>query len=334
VLGCTVHNFKEIELFKKLNTEADQGTIGHLPNERKFRVRLRMSAHKSLRFKSHQIAQSFSCATKTYDRHAFIQNEIGHRLLERLCLLKDPPKVILDVGSGTGKLTQQIQRQFPNSAIFGLDLAFSMCDFAQQSNTSGTLHPSYVCANTQMLPFQTGSIDMIFSNCCLQWCDLPYVFSEFKRVLSPQGILFFSTFGPRTLIELKDCWQQVCAFQRVNAFMDMHDIGDLLLNLNFMTPVVDMEMICATFLQPTDLLKYLKNIGARNLNLDRPQGLTSRRKFEAMLQAYHTLKLPNGLFPATFEVIYGHAFQNDQTTYARDEDGLVRIPASNIPILD
>jgi malonyl-CoA O-methyltransferase len=53
-----------------------------------------------------------------------------------------------------------------------------------------------------------------------------------------------------------------------------------------------------------DLLDELKALGAHNMNRSRPQGLTSRRALQGMLQAYESQR-SNGLLPATYDVIFG-----------------------------
>lgn len=282
------------------------------------------------------IARSFSLAAEDYDRHAFIQKEIGARLLERLSLIKIPPKTILDVGAGTGFLTRQLQQTFPQSRIIGLDLAQGMTCYAQrkQSWRLWQNQPQYICGDMEMLPFASSSFDLIFSNFTLQWSfALNQVFAEFKRILKPNGLLFFSTVGPKTLYELRQSWATADSFTHVNSFLDLHDIGDLLLNTHFSSPVMDMEMLTIHYQHVKQLLADLKATGARNMNLTRAKGLTSKSQLEQMTAAYQTFKQPDGLLPATFEVIYGHAWQPHTALYRQGQDGMIRIPGDKIPIL-
>jgi malonyl-CoA O-methyltransferase len=287
--------------------------------------------------KKRDIARSFSMASKTYDASAFVQKEIGQRLLERLDLLKAPPNTILDVGAGTGLLTRQLQQKFPKSRIIGLDLAQGMTQFAKSKQPWHLWknRPFYICGDTEALPFANKSIDLIFSNFTLQWCfNLKQVFAEFKRVLKPNGMLFFTTLGPQTLIELRTCWEKANPHTHVNDFVDMHDIGDIILNSRFCDPVIDMEMITATYRDIKQLLIDLKATGARNMNLTRHKSITRKQDFKRMLEAYEAFKQNDGLYPATFEVIYGHAWRIDTLVHRQEEDGYVRIPADKIPLLN
>lgn len=285
--------------------------------------------------KKADIARSFSLAAKEYDQHAFIQKEIGKRLLDRLDLMKNPPLAILDVGAGTGFITRQLQNKFPKSRLYGLDLAQGMMNYAKSKQPWQIWNkkPFYICGDMEFLPFANNSFDLIFSNFTLQWsCALGKVFAEFKRILKPKGMLLFSTLGPQTLYELRNSWAKADNFTHVNDFLDMHDSGDLLLNTNFAHPVMDMEMITITYPRVEHLLKDLKATGARNMNLKRPPGCISKNKFLQMLNAYETFKQPDGLYPATFEVIYGHAWR-ETALHRQEQDGVVRIPGDKIPLL-
>ncbi|MBN9289428.1 MAG: malonyl-[acyl-carrier protein] O-methyltransferase BioC [Gammaproteobacteria bacterium 39-13] len=280
------------------------------------------------------IARSFSMAAKTYDQSAFIQKEIGQRLIDRLDLIKAPPQTILDVGAGTGFLTRQLQQKFPQSKIIGLDLAQGMMQFAKSKQPWQLWKnkPFYVCGDMEQLPFANQSFDLIFSNFTLQWSfALEKTFLELKRVLKPNGFLFFSTLGPQTLIELRQSWTD--SITHVNEFTDMHDIGDALLKTRLNDPVMDMEMITVTYSHVKQLLRDLKATGARNMNLTRAKGLTAKNHFEKMFQAYEAFKRPDNLYPATFEVIYGHAWRAISHLHREEDDGIVRIPADKIPRL-
>lgn len=282
------------------------------------------------------IAHSFSVAASAYDQHSFIQKEIGKRLIQRLSFLKKPPAAILDVGAGTGFLTRQLQQQFPMSYIVGLDLAQGMTHYAKskQSWQPWKRQPSYISGDTEMLPFRQGSFDLIFSNFTLQWClNLPEVFQEFKRVLKPEGMLFFSTLGPQTLHELRTSWASTTQYTHVNEFVDMHDIGDHLLQTQFADPVIDMDLMTVRYGEVKQLLNDLKATGAHNINLSRPKGCMTKRYFEQMLKAYEKFRQPDGLYPATFEIIYGHACQSQKRFHGQDSDGLIRIPGDKIPLL-
>ncbi len=268
-----------------------------------------------------KIAQSFNRVASKYEQYDQLQQTIGELLLERLQWLKVQPSSILDVGSGTGRLTHTIAIQYQTAQIYAIDIALQM---AKQTRKKLPLQHSVICGDATQLPLADSCIDLIISNLMLQWCQHPeIVFAEFARVLKPQGTLFFSTFGPGTLKELRHSWMQVDDNAHVNDFIEMHDLGDILLQVGLRDPVVDREYFENQYETVQSLMKYLKNIGAQFIIKDKALGLTGKNKFKAMIAAYENYRTAENQLPATFEVIYGHAL-------GRNEMGETRIPLSQL----
>ena len=143
--------------------------------------------------------------------------------------------------------------------------------------------------------------------------DPPHAFTELRRVLAPGGLLMFSTFGPDTLKELRAAYQGTDRYTHVNRFIDMHDIGDMLVHAGFADPVMDMEYITLTYADVRAVMHDLKAIGAHNVTAGRRQGMTARATFAAVERNYEGFRQA-GRLPATFEVIYGHAWLPQKRT--------------------
>lgn len=252
-------------------------------------------------------------------------------MLERLALIRIQPHWIADIGAGTCQLTKKLQQQYHQSSILAVDIAENM--LAQEQGKprfwrwrQQPLHR--ICGDAERLPVQDNSIDMIFSSLSLQWCNhLDLAFAEFRRVLKPGGLLLFSTFGPDTLKELRQCWHSIDRYNHINAFIDMHDIGDALLRQGFSDPVMDMEMMTLTYSNVMQLMKELKAIGAHNVSAGRPRGLTGRQHLEKLLSAYEQFRDHEGLLPASYEVIYGHAWQGSGPLQQRHSTETVISPS-------
>ncbi|NVK22186.1 MAG: malonyl-ACP O-methyltransferase BioC [Kangiellaceae bacterium] len=254
------------------------------------------------------IAQSFSQAAKSYDQSAFFQRIAGERLMERLDYFKLTPKHILDLGCGTGYFSRQLTKRYPDAQVTGVDFAQGMVQWCQQQSQSET----YLCADACQLPFESNSVDLIFSNLTFQWIeDLPQLFHELNRVIKPNGLLLFTTLGPDTLYELKQSWAAVDDYKHVNNFLDMHHVGDAMLSAKMLDPVVDSEPVVIGYQRVTELMRDLKNIGAHNLDQKRKSGLTSPRQLKQLEQHYQQFKLEDGQLPATYELVYGHAFATE-----------------------
>ena len=228
-------------------------------------------------------------------------------LLERLGLFRLAPARILDAGCGTGHAGPALLRRYRGSALVALDLAPAMLAAARRRRR-WLQRLDAVCADAAALPLCDASVDLVFSNLMLQWCNEPdRVFAEFRRVLRPGGLLLFSTFGPDTLRELRAAWQAADGHTHVSRFVDMHDLGDALLRAGLAEPVMDAEHLTLTYDDLHGLMRDLKSMGAHNATEGRSRGLTGRRRLARVVAHYETLRR-DGRLPATWEIVYGHAW--------------------------
>lgn len=260
-----------------------------------------------------QVRRSFDRAAATYDRAAALQREVCVRALERLDLVKLEPGLIIDAGSGTGFGARALSRRYPHASVLELDLAPGMV------RTSRSLRPwwrqwigrrgMYVCGDNERMPVRNGAAGMVWSNLAFQWTDdLPGVFAECRRVLRPEGLLTFTTFGPDTLKELRQAFPTQPGLVHVNRFLDMHDIGDMLVHAGFADPVMDMEVLTLTYDSVEELMRELKALGAHNITRGRSRGLTGRGVLRELKSRYEVHRR-EGRLPASFEVVYGHAWK-------------------------
>lgn len=263
------------------------------------------------------VRQSFGASAPTYDKHAFLQREIGARLFERLQYIKLTPRRILDIGSGTGYATQRLREHYAAAELIALDIAPRMLDVARQKTARPSLFrrllgkstdPQYLCGDAEALPLANECIDLAMSNLALQWCDPERVAAETLRVLKSNGLFMFTTFGPDTLKELRAAFKAIDDAPHVNIFPDMHDIGDILVHAGFADPVMDQEIVTLTYTELKPLLRELKGIGAHNVLPGRAAGLMGKQRWQRMVDAYETFR-HDGRLPATYEVVYGHAWK-------------------------
>ena len=276
-----------------------------------------------------RVKTSFNRAAGTYDAAAVLQKEVRERMLNRLELVKITPDVIVDAGSGTGQASRSLQKRYPGSRVIELDMALRMLMTSRESNTSawqkfrnrllGGAGSSAVCGDIENLPLASGSAKLLWSNLAIQWCnDLDQVFGEINRVLKPEGLFMFSTFGPDTLKELREASAVDASHIHVSRFIDMHDIGDALVRAGFSAPVLDVEHFVLTYDDVVGVMRDLKAIGAHNAAAGRRRGLEGKGFLQGLEQRYEQFRHA-GKLPATFEVVYGHAWKPE--TRARFEDG-------------
>lgn len=279
------------------------------------------------------VRAAFDGAAAAYDEAAVLQREVAERHLERLDVVRMQPERILEVGTGTGYCSERLYRRYPRAELVALDLAPAMVArsrgrFSRWQRLRG--RQRFVCGDAEALPLAAASADLLFSNLTLQWCGSPLrAFEEFHRVLRPGGLLTFTTFGPDTLKELRGAWAAVDGGVHVNRFVDMHDLGDALVAAGFADPVMDVEFFTLTYETGMGLMRDLKTIGAHNVNAGRGRGLTGRRRLQHMLAAYEQYRR-DGLLPATYEVVYGHAWIPEGGAQRRRADGSVAVPITGI----
>jgi len=261
-----------------------------------------------------QMRRAFNHAAADYDAAAVLQREVCTRMLERLDCIKLRPQRILDAGSGTGWGARQLAEKYPSAQIIALDIAAAMLQSARSHSgwwqkLFGGAQQMQVCGDIETLPLASGSMEMVWSNLAMQWCnDLPGAFGELHRVLKTEGLLMFSTFGPDTLKELRHAFNGVDKHNHLNRFADMHDIGDMLLQAGFADPVMDMEYMTMTYEDVRGVLYDLKRVGAHNATAGRGRGLMGKNAWLRLVENYEQARC-DGKLPATYEVIYGHAWK-------------------------
>jgi malonyl-CoA O-methyltransferase len=265
------------------------------------------------RIEKRAVRRAFGRAARGYDEHAALQREVGGRLLEHLDPIRIEPARIVDLGCGTGRLFADLRRRYPRASLIGIDAAVPMLREAHARmpwwrRVVSVRVPLLACADAERLPLAGGSAQLALSNLMLQWCDAPAVFAEAARVLATGGLFLFSTFGPDTLKELRAAFAAAGGGPHVHEFVDMHDLGDALVAAGFADPVMEMETLTLEYSTVEALARDLKRGGAHNALADRGHALGGRERWRRMAERYESLRR-GAVLPATYEVVYGHAWK-------------------------
>jgi malonyl-CoA O-methyltransferase len=273
------------------------------------------------------VRRAFARAAATYDAAAVLQREVGARMASRLDYIRIAPRTILDAGCGTGDAVGELAARYAGARVVALDAALPMVEAARERARrarslfrrllpealarGGPSAPLFVCGDVNMLPLPGVTFDLVWSNLALQWVnDLPRAFAEARRVMRVGGLFTFTTFGPDTLKEIRAAFARVDGHTHTNRFTDMHDLGDMLVAAGFSDPVMDMEQLTLTYADPGALMHELKQVGATNATRGRPRGLMGRVRWQRTLGALEAMRR-DGRIPATFEVVYGHAWKGE-----------------------
>lgn len=269
----------------------------------------------------------------------FLRREIASRMHERLALVKLTPQHGLDAGCGEGADLVRLRKRFADAQFVGIDASPAMLTAARNEQASAWLtlngllsqwlpnrlrvgkraQPALFCADFACLPFAANAFDLVWSNLALHWHPQPdRVYAEWRRVLRVDGLLMFSCFGPDTFKELRTAFLAVDHAPHALPFVDMHDLGDMLLEVGFSTPVMDMETITITYETVEKLLADVRAWGGNPL-ATRRRGLIGRKTWARAVQLLEQSRRADGRIPLTFEIIYGHAFRPVPRTTSRGE---------------
>lgn len=275
------------------------------------------------------LRRRFGRAAATSDGADVLAREVARRMDERLDYIRTGPKRILDLGCGTGADLPRLAERFPDATLLAADFAPAMLARAGarlRPQGGGLLRrliggrpatAPHVVADARALPLARGSLGLVWSNLMFPALADPLpAFREVHRTLEIGGLFMFSTLGPDTLRELRAVLPAQRG-ERVHRFIDMHDLGDALVQAGFGDPVMDMEILTLTYADLDELLRDLRASGGNNAATARPRGLSGQRGWEVARVAYERLRR-DGRLPATFEIIQGHAWKAAPTT---TEDG-------------
>ena len=267
-----------------------------------------------------QVRRAFRRAARGDANAAVLEREVERRMMERLDFIRRDPERVLDAGCGAGRGMELLRRRYPAAKLLGVDLAPPSASghtgllLERVRNLLRRPGRFRLCADYSRLPLRAGSMDMVWSNLALALAADPLeALREFHRVLTVGGLLMFSSYGPDTLKELKGAFATISSYRHVHAFIDMHDLGDMLVASGFTAPVMDMEMITLTYADVAALARDLKTSGQTCAARDRQRGLMGRGAWQRMLAAYEHERR-DGRLPATVEVIYGHAWKEKART--------------------
>ena len=228
------------------------------------------------------VKRSFSRAASTYDEFAGFQRMAALEVMKRL---SDSPSnslvsPVLDIGCGTGFLLELIKSSSPDVRIYGSDIALPM--LCRMQDKAGAQCSGLVASDCESLAFRDATFAVAASSLTFQWAhELSAAFSEAFRVLKRDGLFIFSTLGPETLRELKECYP---GYQGIE-FRESADIKRTLDEAGFEKTSVESKIIKMKYHSFMDLLRTLKYIGAAP-PLECGKGLSPGRALKEAGRAY------------------------------------------------
>jgi len=275
---------------------------------------------------SRHVRRRFERAAASFDDADFVHTVTREGLLARLQPLVVEAGTVLDLGSATCSTSQALSKRFSRAHVISVDLAHNMLQRGRKKRAWFS-RSSFVQATAAALPFSAQSIDVVFANLLLPWVDDPnQVFSEIARVLRKGGVFAFATLGPDSLLEIRRAWAQVDDRAHVNHFLDMHDLGDGLVNAGLADPVLDVDRLSVSYDSTQKLFADLTAMGGRNALRQRNHALVGKQHFRHMTEELQRSGA-DGKITLDLELVFGHCWgagpRMDATNY--------RIDANTIP---
>lgn len=239
----------------------------------------------------------------------FLLREVSSRLHDRLSVMKVDAETLADIGCGIGDDLPLLKERFPKADVLGIDVASAPLQEAMR--LYGSTHFDCLCGDAGLLPLQSESQDLVWSNMMLHWADdIGGVLSEWYRTLRQDGLLMFSCLGFNSLHNLYHAFEGIDGYGHVMTFPDFQQLGDALIQTGFPAPVIEHEWIDLTYQDVGALLCDVRAFGGNPLSNCR-QGLMGKGAFAQVLQNLENLRDADGKITLSFEVVFAHAFKEN-----------------------
>lgn len=258
----------------------------------------------------------FDNIAEHYDKHAIVSQKLAEGLFSRLDFIRMMPQSVLDLGAGTGACLSELLQRYPSAQITALEKSKRMLALAQEKIIDERV--TWICADLFDNPLQGQTYDLIWANDILPWVDsIAGFFQRCLAALNPEGLLLFSGLGVDTLKELKYANDKTQSGLTLQSHYDIHDLGDALVHLGYSDPVLDLQYLNLTYRSVESLLNELRYSG---LELS---------AFSEALQAAYPMN-SEGRYPATFELVFGHARRGERIIRRHSPGEPIHIPVSEI----
>jgi malonyl-CoA O-methyltransferase len=235
----------------------------------------------------------------------WLHGEVARRMAERLPVVRLTPTVLIDWCSAAGASRELLRQAYPRARAVRVEA---------HASSPGTPAPWWQSIARRTVPsidpeaVQAGVAQLVWANMVLHLvADPGALIARWRRALAVDGFLMFSTVGPDTLRSLREIYRDAQWGPAHAPFVDMHDLGDMLVAQGFAAPVMDQELVRLTWATPAAALAELRGLGA-NADVGRFSGLRTPRWRSRLEAALAARAGGDGRIALEFEIVYGHAF--------------------------
>lgn len=245
----------------------------------------------------------------TAEQTPWLHTEVARRMAERLPLILRVPERVLDWSGDAQAIAPVLRSACPKAQLiqvveYGAPQPEAP-SWWRRLTRSDLSRPHSVAADLAA----TAQAQLLWSNMRLHFePDPSLLLAAWRAALAPDGFVMYSTLGPGSLRLLRDLYARMGWGIPHAPFVDMHDLGDMMVEAGFADPVMDQESLYLTYRTPEALLAELHTLGA-NLDPGRFNGLRTPRWHAKLLSALKETAAPDGRIGVEFELVYGHAFR-------------------------
>jgi malonyl-CoA O-methyltransferase len=241
----------------------------------------------------------------------WLHAEIARRMAERLSLIRLKPHLIVDWWSQLGGGAALLEAAYPGvprvavepDAVFAArPPAGAAAPWWSPRRWRGAA-PQPLHEDDEL----PRGAQLVWSNMMLHAvADPPSLIARWQQLLEVDGFVMFSCLGPGSVPELRAMYRARGWPAPTQDFVDMHDLGDMLVQAGFADPVMDQEVLTLTWTDARSALAELRGIGG-NACAQRFAGLRTPRWQQRLHEALSATG--SGRPSLQFEIVYGHAFK-------------------------
>ncbi len=259
----------------------------------------------------------------------WLHGEVATRMGDRLPIVRQVPRRVLDWWSALGASEAVLKAAYPQAERVPVLRPGSLAAGTSRAPDAPAPWWRRLVGGAPVAALAEDAVpehhaQLLWSNMALHWApDIPALLARWHRAIAPDGFLMFSTLGPGSLTALRSDYARRGWGPAFAPFVDMHDLGDMLVEAGFADPVMDQEILKLSFSSPKAAVAELRSLGA-NADRRRWPGLRSRAWLAQLHEALDARRDAQGRCVLEMEVVYGHAFRPQRThrVGARTEVGL------------
>jgi len=247
------------------------------------------------------------------DGAPWLHGEVARRMAQRLPVIRLQPERVISWWASSSGSDEVLAEAYPKARSLRVEPTAALRDRAAQASqrpwwsVQRWTGPETQTVLDSEVPPAAGQL--LWANMMLHAAPRPEsVMAQWQRSLAVDGFLMFSCLGPDTLKELRTLYRRLGWPAPTQAFIDMHDIGDMLVHAGFADPVMDQELIRLTWADAPSMLAELRTLGG-NASPQRLAGLRTPRWQTRLVEELQSLKGADGRLALSFELVYGHAFK-------------------------